>query len=112
VGNVAALCAASPVKIALDEELNYPQSQKLFYRMAAESGHGNSAASSARLRKRGVAFLPAVAGRAGELQSKLQKKLNKYEFPCRFYFLSALPETPTSKIDRDVCPKTIIPNLK
>lgn len=44
-----------------------------------------------------------------ELQSELQKKLTKYEFPRTFYFLPTLPETPTGKIDRPACLKKIAP---
>ncbi|MEW5956226.1 MAG: AMP-binding protein [Chloroflexota bacterium] len=50
---------------------------------------------------------PFSAAEQSQLQSELRSTLTRYEVPHTFYFLPALPETPTGKIDRIICLKNL-----
>lgn len=50
---------------------------------------------------------PFSAAEQAQIQSKLRETLTRYEVPRAFYFLPALPETPTGKIDRMACLKDL-----
>ena len=55
---------------------------------------------------------PLSPAEQAELRLNLQRTLTKYEIPRSFYFLPALPETPTGKIDRIACLEKITPTSR